>query len=100
MSSYPQNVSSIESPWTEEELNQTYLCHECGKEAVRLVRNDYVLMDGTIIPDLERLQCASCGANMFDLAAMRRIREVRSSQTKHRTRRRTIRKRIVESTNA
>ncbi len=77
--SSPRNVSSIESPWTKEEKEHVYTCPECGEHAVRWVTGDCKLLDGTLVPDLERMQCSSCGENLFDLAAMRRIREVRES---------------------
>jgi DNA-directed RNA polymerase subunit RPC12/RpoP len=99
MSSYPPNDSLIESPWTQEERDLTYRCHECGKETVRLVSNDLLLPGGIIVTDLERLQCGACGANLFDLAAMRRIREARSVLSKSRTRQANTRKH-PEPTNA
>lgn len=75
-------------------------CPECGKVTLRWVRNDCRLLDGTVVPNLERIQCASCGGNLFDLAAMRRIREVRESLKTKRSSHRTPRKRLVETHNA
>ena len=99
-SSYPQNVSLIESPWTKEEKEDVYTCPECGERAVRWVTGDCKLLDGAIIPDLERMQCSSCGENLFDLAAMRRIREVRESLKTKPKSRRSVTKKIMETKNA
>jgi len=77
MSLSHRNVISAESPWTEEEKRETLYCPSCGKESVRWVRGDCRLQDGTMIPDLERWQCGDCGENLFDVPAMRRIREIR-----------------------
>lgn len=52
-------------------------CPECGRLAMKRVRGPCTLRDGTVIPDLERLQCSSCRANFFDDAAMRSIAEFR-----------------------
>ena len=75
-------------------------CPECGKISLGWVIGDCKLLDGTIVPNLERIQCSACGGNLFDLAAMRRIREVRESLKPKRTGRRAIRKRTLEPKNA
>jgi predicted RNA-binding Zn-ribbon protein involved in translation (DUF1610 family) len=77
--SSPRSVSSTESPWTKKDKEGIYSCPECGEREVRWVVGDCRLLDGTLVPNLERLQCSSCGENLFDLEAMRRIREVRES---------------------
>ncbi len=100
MSSFPPSDSSSESPWTEAEKRETSLCHECGEHAVHWVKDDCKLLDGTVVPDLERLQCASCGANLFDLAAMRRIRKFRDGLSVNRPVHKVRRKSASEVTHA
>lgn len=99
-SSSPRNVPLIESPWTKEEKEDVYTCPECGERAVRWVTGDCKLLDGVMVPDLERMQCSSCGENLFDLAAMRRIREVRESLETKRKSRRSSPKRKMETEDA
>ena len=52
-------------------------CPECGRLTMKCVRGPCTLRDGTVIPELERLQCGSCRANFFDDGAMRAIAEFR-----------------------
>ena len=75
-------------------------CPECGKISLEWIQNDCILLDGTMVPDLERLQCASCGENLFDLEAMRRIREVRESLRTKRIGRHKPTRKTLEPKNA
>ena len=90
MSSYQLNTASIDSPWTEEEKELTYECPECGAEALRWVREDYELLEGKVIQELEHLRCGECGERCFDIAAMRRIEAIQSAiKPPRRTRKQT-----------
>ena len=91
MSSYQLNTASIDSPWTEEEKEElTYECPECGAEALRWVREDYELLEGKVIQELEHLRCGECGERCFDIAAMRRIEAIQSAiKPPRRTRKQT-----------
>jgi hypothetical protein len=52
-------------------------CPECGKLAMKRVRGPCTLRDGTVLPELERLQCNNCRANFFDDNAMWAVAEFR-----------------------
>lgn len=55
-------------------------CPECGANALRKVRGACTLLDGTVVQNLERYQCAKCGADLFDREAMREIRRQRAAE--------------------
>ncbi len=55
-------------------------CPECGEKAMIRVRSDCLLQDGTLVPDLERWQCAECRANFFDSKAMDEIGRARRAK--------------------
>ncbi len=54
-------------------------CPTCGSLAMKRIRGDCTLQDGTVVPDLERFQCRQCQENFFDDAAMRAITDFRQS---------------------
>lgn len=67
-----------------EELPAILTCPECGEKAMRRVTGACRLLDGTIVPELERFQCSACQANFFDTAAMKKIDVFRKAdQQKH-----------------
>lgn len=67
-----------------EELPAILTCPECGEKAMRRVTGACRLLDGTIVPELERFQCSACQANFFDTAAMKMIDAFRKAdQEKH-----------------
>lgn len=75
------------------------ICPECGKKAMRRARGPCQLLDGTLIPDLERFHCFSCKADFFDDVAMGVIEKFRRSLSPKRpfARRRTrARSAVVE----
>ncbi|NQS98176.1 MAG: hypothetical protein HQ591_06970 [candidate division Zixibacteria bacterium] len=41
------------------------------------LKSDCKLMDGVIVPDLERWQCSSCKANFFDVEDLHIIADFR-----------------------
>jgi predicted RNase H-like HicB family nuclease/predicted RNA-binding Zn-ribbon protein involved in translation (DUF1610 family) len=55
-------------------------CPECGVEALVRFQGDCTLLDGTLIRNLARFHCESCGADVFDRAAMREIRRQRGTK--------------------
>jgi len=61
------------SPWTAEDKAAIWHCWECGRKTLCWVVEDYMLEQGTRVPDLEHLKCSACGERGFDLAAMRKI---------------------------
>jgi predicted RNA-binding Zn-ribbon protein involved in translation (DUF1610 family) len=62
------------------ELNEPFPCAICGEQAVKRVKGNCKLLDGTIIRGLSRFRCAKCGENFFDAAAMKEIRRQRRAQ--------------------
>lgn len=52
-------------------------CPECGKICMVHVIGDCELLDGTIVPNLRRLQCSSCNEDFFDHDAMGVIQSYR-----------------------
>jgi len=104
MSSSPRNVQikprfnsyNEESNWWDD-LPAVLHCPECGKKAMRRVNGPCQLLDGILIPELERFQCSSCKANFFDYAAMKIMDKFRESlvQNSARPRRRTRVKRTL-----
>ena len=54
-------------------------CPECGAEEMLKRKGNTKLLDGTIIKQLERYVCPSCGNECFDTAAMREIRRQREA---------------------
>jgi len=90
MSSSPRNSRQIKSTipagkgasqkinwWGE--LPAVMSCPECGKKAMRRFSGSCRLLDGTLIPKLERFHCSSCKADFFDDGAMQVIEEFRKS---------------------
>jgi len=59
--------------------SEIYPCPECGKETMRRLKADCKLLDGVVVPDLDRWHCSSCGQDFFDPEAMDRIAEVRKA---------------------
>jgi len=53
-------------------------CPMCGQKALIRVTSSILLEeDGTVMPELDRLQCRSCKEDLFDLYAMDAIAEFR-----------------------
>jgi hypothetical protein len=67
-----------ESNWWDD-LPAVLHCPTCGKKTMRRVSSPCQLLDGTLIPELERFQCSACKANFFDDAAMHTIDKFRKS---------------------
>ena len=77
MSSYRRKGSS-----NERDLIPTPApCPDCGKIELVYARGPCELLDGTVLDDLRRLRCKSCGAEFFDDAAMESIEKSRRSST-------------------
>ncbi len=87
MSSFPRSARRTEhsptyfkeeSNWWDD-LPAVLSCPQCGKKAMRRVGGPCQLLDGTLIPELERFQCSSCKANFFDDKAMKAIDKFRQA---------------------
>ena len=52
-------------------------CPTCGKRALVRVKKSYPLVDGAVIPKLDRLQCQSCQEEILDSPAIDAIEEFR-----------------------
>jgi len=70
MSSYHQNMQQSDKGQLALSGKEPLPCPDCGKVSLIRVKNDCTLLDGTVVPNLERLQCSSCKANFFDVPAM------------------------------
>jgi len=55
--------------------SQTIVCPECENQTMELVGGPYTLADGTFFEDLERWQCYSCHAILFDIPVAKQIVE-------------------------
>ncbi|MFH0764903.1 MAG: YgiT-type zinc finger protein [Calditrichota bacterium] len=75
MSSFHPNEPLNKAGFTEDVLP----CPECGKLALRRITADCALDDGTVVPELAHWRCSNCGEELFDLEAMRQIREFQAS---------------------
>ena len=75
MFSSPRNGQPIKP----EQRGQTlaWKCPTCGKRALVRVNKSYRLVDGEVIPKLDRLQCQSCKEEILDSPAMDVIEEFR-----------------------
>ncbi len=69
---------AIRSKTTDE--TEKFSCPECGKNTMRRERSDCPLLDGTLVKNLDRYHCSSCGTDLFDCAAMREIRRQRGKK--------------------
>ncbi len=76
----PRNKSAKTVHWWDE-LPTVMSCPECGKKAMRRASGPCELLDGTLIPELERFHCFACGADFFDDEAMGVIEKFRQSQS-------------------
>lgn len=74
----PRNKSAKALQWWDE-LPAVMSCPECGKKAMRRASGPCELLDGTLIPQLERFHCFACGADFFDDEAMGVIEKFRQS---------------------
>jgi hypothetical protein len=77
MDSLKKNGSLKLNWW--DELPPVISCPECGKKAMRRANGPCQLLDGTLIPQLERFHCFSCDAEFFDDVAMGIIDKFRKS---------------------
>jgi hypothetical protein len=55
--------------------SEPFPCHECGKSEMVSVVESFRLTDGPTIKRLRHYKCRSCGARLFDDAAMHRIQQ-------------------------
>ncbi len=81
MSSSPQKeqVSSYER----NPLGQgPFPCPECGQIKLVWVTGDCTLLDGSVVPNIRRLQCSSCKEDFFDHNAMSVIEAYRRKTSK------------------
>jgi len=76
MFSSPRNGQPIK-PDQQKQI-PAWKCPTCGKRALIRVKKSYMLVDGTIIPKLDRLQCQSCKEEILDSSAMGVIEEFRN----------------------
>ncbi|MDP8239671.1 MAG: YgiT-type zinc finger protein [Candidatus Hatepunaea meridiana] len=95
MSSSHQN--GISDKFGRIELPVDFPCPECGRPTLSRIVEDFKLLDGRIVPNLERTHCSSCKEEFFDIEAMRKIEAVRFSK---RDVRRAATKRKMEPENA
>jgi len=77
--SLKKNGSPKPSWW--DELPAVTSCPECGKKAMRRAKGPCQLLDGTLIPKLERFHCFCCDAEFFDDVAMGIIDEFRKNRS-------------------
>jgi predicted RNA-binding Zn-ribbon protein involved in translation (DUF1610 family) len=75
MFSSPRNGQPIKP--NEQKQIPAWKCPTCGKRALIRVKKSYMLVDGTIIPKLDRLQCQSCNEEVLDTQAIDVIEEFR-----------------------
>jgi DNA-directed RNA polymerase subunit RPC12/RpoP len=59
-------------------ISEPFVCSECGKKAMASVVENCGLADGFSIKRLRHFRCRSCGARLFDDAAMHRIQQERA----------------------
>ncbi|MGD0655810.1 MAG: hypothetical protein ABSA16_15840 [Thermoguttaceae bacterium] len=59
-------------------INEPFPCPECGKIEMASVVETCQLADGLTIKRLRHYKCRSCGARLFDDAAMHRIQQYRA----------------------
>lgn len=66
-------------PIKQEQRGQSpaWKCPTCVKRALFRVKKSYSLVDGTVIPKLDRLQCQLCKEEILDSPAMDVIEEFR-----------------------
>ena len=55
-------------------------CFECGTQAMRKIRSDCRMTDGTVIRNLLHWHCIHCGENFFEPDAMDEIRRQRAAK--------------------
>lgn len=72
-----KNGSPASNWW--DDLPSIMSCPECGKKNMRRANGPCQLLDGTLVPELERFHCFSCGAEFFDDVAMGVIDKFRKS---------------------
>jgi len=75
MFSSPRNGRPIKRD--QHEQTPTWKCPTCGKRALVQVEKPYRLIDGAVIPSLERLQCQACNEEILDYQAMEVIEKFR-----------------------
>lgn len=65
----------------EDSAEETLPCPQCGQFSMIRVKGDCVLLDGVVVPNLERWHCTSCGEDYFDTPAMDTISAFRRKVT-------------------
>jgi DNA-directed RNA polymerase subunit RPC12/RpoP len=63
---------------TEAPISEPLPCLDCGKTELVTVVETCRLADGLTVKKLRHYKCRSCGARLFDDAAMHRIQQERS----------------------
>ena len=61
-------------------ISEPLPCHECGKEEMVSVTETCTLADGLTVKRLRHYKCRSCGARLFDDAAIHRIQQERAER--------------------
>ena len=59
---------------------EPFVCSECGETSMVSVVENCRLADGLTIKKLRHYRCRSCGARLFDDAAMHRIQQERAER--------------------
>ena len=59
-------------------ISEPLLCPDCGKVELVTVVETCRLADGLTVQKLRHYKCRSCGARLFDDAAMHRIQQQRA----------------------
>ncbi len=61
-------------------ISEPFVCPECGATAMVSVVEDCRLAGGLTVKKLRHYRCRSCGARLFDDAAMHRIQRERAGR--------------------
>lgn len=75
MFSSPRNGQPIRKD--HHEPASVWKCPTCGKRTLVRVKKPYRLVDGAVIPKLDRLQCQACQEEVLDSQAMDVIEKFR-----------------------
>ncbi len=69
---------SVSGTFMETKIRKPLPCPECGAVELVTMTGDCLMTDGTVIPDLERLQCRACGEKLFSPESVDKIQRIRN----------------------